>query len=398
MGENIANTITDLKNGLYRVEYTAPKAGRYKLSIGLVEEGVSTNIRGSPIDIQCDGDDPANNNIDGPAMMNKFLKENFELIESQMETLIKDSKTKGKDLSNINTIISIKNSNKTIDLESDKIDCTINQLVEYYKTFEIGKTKIAKEIPLDKLEGMFKTLNQMLDIRENSGNEIAPLIIDQTDKNKTEIQEFSRTLITYGSQIRLREFAQRYDIGPKKAFEEIAKVELEVQERQAKLDVYDTIMKNLNLPDETNSCHKTLDNTRSDMRIIKNMWKFIQETLALFEDFKGTNWPNINGPAMDEKCGQSLTKKLTTVRKEANSYGTIIECINKEINLWKKLIPLISSMKADCIKDRHWDEIKSIINKKDLKIDKNLNIKLFYDLNIHLNNEEIGEITEKAAK
>jgi dynein heavy chain len=251
--ENIQPTITDLKNGLYRVEYTPLKAIKYKISIGLKEENVSQNIRGSPIDIMCDGEDPANNNLDGPLMINKFLKENYELIDNQMEKLIADSKTKGKDLSDINTIINIKNSNKTIDIESDKIDCTINQLVEYYKTFELGKTKISKEISIDKLEGMFKTLNQMLEIRESSGNEIAPLIVEQTEKNKTEIQEFTRTLITYGSQIRLREFAQRYDIGPKKAFEEIAKVELEVQERQAKLDVYDKIMKNLNFPDETNS-------------------------------------------------------------------------------------------------------------------------------------------------
>jgi dynein heavy chain len=395
--ENVPNTITDLKNGLYRVEYTAPKVGRYKISIGLKEDSISQNIRGSPIDVNCDGDDPSNNNLDGPLMINRFLKDNYELIDNQMQKLIEESKTKGKDLTNINTIINIKNSNKTIDNESDRIDCTINQLVEYYKTFELGKNKISKEIPIEKLEGMFKILNQMLEIRESSGNEIAPLIVEQTEKNKTEIQEFSRNLITYGSQIRLREFAQRYDIGPKKAFEEIAKVELDVQEKQAKLDIYDNIMKNLNYPEETIPCHKTLENTRSDMRIIKNMWNFIQETLGLFEEFKNTSWPNINGPAMDEKCGQSLTKKLTAVRKEANSYGTIIECINREINLWKKLIPLISSMKSDCIKDRHWDEIKKIINKKDLKIDKNLNIKLFYELNIHLKNEEIGEITEKAA-
>lgn len=52
------------------------------------------------------------------------------------------------------------------------------------------------------------------------------------------------------------------------------------------------------------------------MRIIKNLWKFIQENLDLFQKLKFASWPNINGPAMNEKCGQSLT---TTIRKELNS-------------------------------------------------------------------------------
>ena len=395
--EDIPSLITDLNNGLYRVEYTPPKIGKYKISVMLREDNQNQNLRGSPIVVTYDGEDAQNNEAMGPLMLNKFLKETYEQIESQMETLISESKTKGKDLADINSIINIKNSNKEIDLNSDKIECKINQLVEYYKTFELDKKKIAKEISLDKLEGMFKTWNQMLEIRESSGNEIAPLILEQTEVNKNIIQNFSRDLNSYGSKIRLREFAQRYDIGPKKAFEEIAQVEVQINEFQTKLDVYDRIMKNLNFPDETLICSKTLENTRADMKIIKNMWLFIQETLGLFEEFKMTNWPDINGTAMDEKCGQSLTKRLTGIRKEASSYQTILECISKEINLWKKLIPLISSMKSDYIKERHWDEIRSIIGKKDLKIDKNLNIKLFYELNIHLKNEEIGEIAEKAA-
>ncbi len=395
--EDIPTIITDLNNGLYRVEYTPTRPGKYKISVMLREDNQNENLRGSPIVVNYDGEDPQNNEVMGPLMINKFLKENYEQIEHQMENLINESKTKGKDLSQINTIINIKNSNKEIDVNSDKIECKINQLVEYYKTFELDKKKIAKEISLDKLEGMFKTWNQMLVIRESSHSEIAPLILEQTEIHKNIIQNFSRDLNSYGSKIRLREFAQRYDIGPKKAFEEIEQVEVQIGEFQNNLDIYDKIMKNLNFPDETSSCSKTLENTRNDMKIIKNMWHFIQETLGLFQEFKMTNWPNINGPAMDEKCGQSLTKRLNIIKKEASPYQSIMDCISREINLWKKLIPLISSMKNEFIKERHWDEIKGIINKKDLKVDKNLNIKLFYDLNIHLKNEEICEITEKAA-
>ncbi len=113
--------------------------------------------------------------------------------------------------------------------------------------------------------------------------------------------------------------------------------------------------------------------------------------------FRNTTWPNIDGGDMDEKIGQSLTKKLTAVRKEASQYGSVVELITKEINLWKKIVPLIASLKADYILERHWDTIREILNSKDLVVNEKLKLNYFYEKKVHEKSEDIGEVAERAA-
>lgn len=395
--EIIPRTITDNNDGTYRVEFTAPNLGKYKISVSLKEDNQTHDVRDSPLLVNFDGEDPANNDILGPAMINKFLKETVESLGRNMENLIQDSSIKNKDLKDIHTIIKIKNSNKDIQQNAEKFDCKINQVLEYFELYEIDKKKLAKEIQLETIMKLFRTHEQMLKIAEDSNSEITPIITEQTELHKELIKDFGRELNNFGTKLRGKEFSINYQMGPQKAFEEIAIVEDQIEEYQKKLEYYDKIMKNLNLPEETYSCFKTLENTKSEMRIIKNMWNFINETLNQFEEFKASSWPEINGPAMDEKIGQALTKRLTAIRKEASSYGSIVDCIVKEINLWKKIVPLIANLKNEFIKERHWDDIRKFINYPDLKVDDNLKLKLFYDLKIHEKNEDIGEVAERAA-
>lgn len=390
-------TITDLNNGTYRVDLTVPQKDRYKISVMLREDNITHNLRDSPLNVMFDGEDPSANDMLGSVMINKFLKENVETLEKDMMKMIEESSTKGKDLKNINTIISIKFTNKEMQSVADKYDCKINQLIEYYRHFELDKKKLARDITYDRINNMFKTHEQMLKVMEESRQEITPIIQIKTEEYKELIKEFGREINNYGSKIRTRDFANKYENGPNRAYEEIDQVNNQINEYQKKLDEYDRIMKNLELPEETQMCFKALENIKNEMKVIKNMWTFIAETLQLFEEFKSTSWPDINGPAMDEKIGQGLSKRSNAIKKEASAFAVITDQMQREINLWKKLVPLIASMKNDYIKERHWDNVREVINYKDLKVDNNLKIKLFYDIKLHEKNEEISEVAERAA-
>ena len=396
--EIVPVTLIDNDNGTYTANFVPPNEGKYKVSILLKEDNNATyDFRGSPFYVNFDNEDPTNNEVLGTKMIQKFLKESVEQLEQSMKGYITNSQTKGKDLKEINTLLNIKNNIREIDANADKYDCKLNQIEEFFKFNEIDKKKIIKEISLDRINNLFKDHVEMMKVAENSRIEISPMIADETEHHKELIKEFERELKTYGSSIRSKEFAKNYAIGPVAAFKEIKETDAKIAEFLDILENYDRIMKNLNLAEETMSCWKIIEATKADVKIIRNMWTFIQDTLNIFEDFKKTKWPDINGSSMDEKIGQALTKKMTAIRKEAQAYIYIVDSISKEINLWKKLVPIISNLKSDYIKERHWDEVKLLLETPDLKVDGHLSIQTFYDLKVHEKNEDVTEVTEKAA-
>ena len=388
--------IIDLKNGMYKVEFTAPHKEKYKISVSLKDENRTFNLRNSPITVNFDGEDNTTNEIFGSSMINKFVKENIENLEHDMNKLIEQASTKGKKLNDVHVVIDIKSAIKEISQNEDKYDCKINQLAEYFNYFELDKKRLFKDFNSERINHMFKTHEQMMKILRESKSEILPLINDQKERHIEILNHFSRNINEFGANIRSNGFATNYFLGPQKAFEEIEKVTLKIHEYQTQLEKYDVIMKSLECPDETNSCFKTLENIKGEMKIVKVMWNFIGETLNIFEEFKETKWSELNATAMDEIIGQNLSKKQNQVKKETAPYAGVMDKISKEIITWKKLLPLITSLRSDSIKERHWDEIKKSINHPDLKIDESLKLKLFYDLKIYEKSEEIGEIAEKA--
>ena len=57
------------------------------------------------------------------------------------------------------------------------------------------------------------------------------------------------------------QFSNKYDIGSEKAFEDIERVKGELNEFEKQLEKYNDIMKNLNYPDETAGCIKSIENS-----------------------------------------------------------------------------------------------------------------------------------------
>ena len=405
MTKSVPTEITDLKNGTYMVKFTVPKSEepdaapeKYRISVKLIGDKEKVDIRGSPITVEFNGTDKTNNEFVGKYMAEKFLKANVERLEAEMKRLSDTSNTQGKDLDNIYQIIEIKNSNKEIEKVSDDFDLTINQLLEYYNDGDLNSKKaLIKECHKDRIENLRKMHDDLLEMRKNSAATISPVINDKTEEYKNKIKDFYSKLNQFGPQIKREEFATKYEIGYEEAFKQMQTKNNEVAEFEKELEEYTEIMKNLGYPDETAACQKSIENSKNEMKLLDEMWNFIKETQELLESFKATAWPDIDGQSMDEKISQGLTKKNNQMRKKLGSYTAVMDCVQKEINLWKKLVPLVTYLKNDYMKERHWAEIKKELNCPDLVIDEGLKLQRFYDMRIQEKAEQIQEITDKAA-
>ena len=181
MTKSIETKIVDKNDGTYSCTFTPPDGDKYRISVKLIGDKEKVDIRGSPVSVEFSGNDPANNEMVGKYMVEKFLKENVERLESEMKRLENSSSTEGKDLTDINVLIDIKNSNKEIEKVSDNFDLIINQLLEYYIVNKIGEKKaLSKEVHKDRIENLAKMHAKLEEIRKNSAQEISPIINDKT--------------------------------------------------------------------------------------------------------------------------------------------------------------------------------------------------------------------------
>ena len=398
MTKSIETKIVDQNDGTYLCTFTPPDGDKYRISVKLIGDKEKVDIRGSPVSVEFSGNDPANNEMIGKYMVEKFLKENVERLETEMKRLENSSSTEGKDLNDINVLIDIKNSNKEIEKVSDNFDLTINQLLEYYIYEKIGEKKaLSKEVHKDRIENLVKMHAKLEEIRKNSAQEISPIINDKTIDYQNEIKDFYSDLNKFGPAIKKENFATDYSMGPDRAFEDIDKKKSELEELDKKLQNYTKIMSNLGYPEETAGCIKSIENSKNEIELVTEMWTFIKETQDLFEKFKSKTWPEIDGQAMDDEISQKLTKRNNAMRKKLGSYSLVMDCVQKEINVWKKLVPLITYLKNDYMQERHWEEVRKELNAPDLVIGEELKLQRFYDMKIQEKAEQIQEITDKAS-
>ena len=398
MTKSIETKIVDNNDGTYLCTFTPPDNDKYRISVKLIGDKEKVDIRGSPVSVEFSGTDPANNEMVGKYMVEKFLKENVEKLEEEMKRLEKSSSTDGKDLNDINVLIDIKNSNKEIEKVSDNFDLKINQLLEYFIDGKIGERKaLSKEVHKDRIENLSKMHAKLDEIRKNSAQEISPIINDKTIDYQNEIKDFYSELNKFGPAIKKENFATDYNMGYERAFEDIDKKKAELEELDKKLQNYTKIMSNLGYPEETAGCIKSIENSKNEIELVTEMWTFIKETQDLFEKFKQKTWPEIDGQAMDDEISQKLTKKNNQMRKKLGSYSLVMDCVQKEINVWKKLVPLITYLKNDYMQERHWDEVRRELAAPDLVIGEELKLQRFYDMKIQEKAEQIQEITDKAS-
>lgn len=395
--------VEDMNNGTYKVTFTVPKEDTYKINVYFMEDkqGSDTkskiDVRGSPITVNFNGTDPSRNDFIGNYVLTNFLKKTCEDLNAQMNKLYSDIDPKGKDLSNVHDIIGIKNTIKEVEKQADNFDKKITQCLEYYQTADLDHKKCpAKgDVTLDTIKKLNDQLEKLKGLKETTASQISPIVIKMTMEYQEEIKDFYSKLNSFCISIKDQPYAKDYQLGYAKATELLEETKKEYERHNEKLDEYNKIMENLNYPDETQGCIKLLQNSFNEITLITRMWTFIKETQDELDGYLAQSWGVINGQAMDERISQGLSKKNAQIKKDLSSYLGIMDCVQKEIIKWKKLIPIITSLKSESMQERHWDEVKKELNCQDLDV-PNSTLKTFYDMDIQQKSEQLTEITDKA--
>jgi hypothetical protein len=130
----IEATVTDRADGSYFVSYTCDEPVECKVTVMFKDDkGKMVAVRGSPYSVNFSADvPPANNAINGPSMP-KLVTKQIETLQQFMKETNEGAKVKGKDLTDLRTLIAVKDKVETVHNEQESVTLKLDQLEESIK-------------------------------------------------------------------------------------------------------------------------------------------------------------------------------------------------------------------------------------------------------------------------
>lgn len=122
------------------------------------------------------------------------------------------------------------------------------------------------------------------------------------------------------------------------------------------------------------------------------LWDQNEIALNSFSGYMEAKWIDTNPFDMEEevKKQQKILKEIK-VDKKCNAYLGIMD----EIKKWLIFLPLISELRDEAMRPRHWKAIKDKVQ-KEFEVNEKLYLKDVFNLNLNKYQEDVEEITDQA--
>jgi len=388
--EEIPCEITDLDNGQYDCKYQVAEPGEVTVAIHFLnDKGQMVPIRGSPYCAQfVDGISAKDNTMTGGAMA-KHIQKEIERLQASLAESKKEVTTKEKDIKNVKVLLQIKEKVEQTNESADRVTLEIDQLDECLKLFQAHK--LSKDAQLKLLTKINKEWVDLKKLVKDTKKEIAPLVQQESDKNKQNIKKLEEDIVQFNQEMKKREFFQ-YKCGTKTAQEKLNGVFDELKTFEDQIKDYGDNARKFGNPELINKAIKDIETIKITVNNMNGLWEHIAVCQGKFDGYMTQKWTGIDTDAMDTEV-KNLLKALKEkpVEKKANAYQGILE----EIKKWQIFLPLVTDLADKAMRDRHWDSIKAKVGKQ-FTIDDNLLLKDIYDLNLGNYKEDVEEITDQA--
>uniref|UniRef100_A0A6P7G4P0 Dynein beta chain, ciliary-like n=1 Tax=Diabrotica virgifera virgifera TaxID=50390 RepID=A0A6P7G4P0_DIAVI len=150
---------------------------------------------------------------------------------------------------------------------------------------------------------------------------------------------------------------------------------------------------------------KILKQCRRDLRLLKQLWDYINIVHTCVDDWKTTPWRKIDVENMDIEC-KKFAKEVKMLDKEMRSWDTYIG-LEATVKNTLTSLKAVGELQNPAIRERHWDQLMT--STKNLAalprefttrivMDHNTTLADLLELNLHECEEEVKNIVDKAVK
>jgi hypothetical protein len=230
-------------------------------------------LRGSPYRSSFSGKSQANvNNLTGPAM-GKYIANELEAIHSFLSETTKGASTKDKNIQDVKTLISVKDSVDSVFNLNDEIVLRLDCLDESLRMFQ--EHQIAKDSQLKQIKRLFDEWAGLKKLAKDIKKEISPLISNENEKTTNRIKKFEEDLKVYTTDLKKRDF-YTYKTGVTESKKKLAAVNDEIAVFEQKLIDYGYNAQKFGNPDLITNSIKQVEAIKAEIVSMVNLWDQVE--------------------------------------------------------------------------------------------------------------------------
>ena len=221
---------------------------------------------------------------------------------------------------------------------------------------------------------------------------------------KTWSVQISEQIETYGKEMatKLKDFKKRPfwedNLTPEEAGKAMEEAEKALADETAELAKKTQLCATFDFPHLVKTAKECVDEMVLDLQEMKKVWSTFDNLQKFVVESRNVLWSEMNMDDLDEQSKNQVkyVKNMHKCVRWSNAYKAADKMSKDFLNT----IPLVSLLAAKCMKDRHWDNLKTVTKKQFISplLDKELLLGGILALNLHEFSADVEDICDQAAK
>lgn len=230
--------------------------------------------------------------------MGKYIANELEAIHAFLGDTSKGASTKEKNIQDVKTLISVKDSVDSVFNLNDEIVLRLDCLDESLRMF--AEHQIAKDSQLKSIKKLFDEWTQLKKLAKDIRKEISPLINNENEKTVTMIKKFEEDLKVYTTELKKRDF-YFYKTGVTDSKGKLGSVADELAVFDQKVTDYGYNAQKFGNPELINNSIKQVEAIKLEIQSMVNLWDHIEITQEKFSGYMEAKWVDTNPFDMEEE-------------------------------------------------------------------------------------------------
>jgi len=205
-------------------------------------------------------------------------------------------------------------------------------------------------------------------------------------------------------KVAVKSFRSDYDINgpmltgiaPSEAITRLNKYKREYETLKRKYELYNGGEQLFGLPEQQ---YPDLVKTGKELRLLDQLYTLYQGVISTVDEYKGIPWSSVvaNIQQMNEKV-ENLNQQCRRLPKALKTWDAYTE-LSKTIEEFLEVLPLLTELSKDAMRDRHWLKISKLTGKEfDVNKFHEMKLRSVLEANLLQFREDIEEITDSAEK
>eukprot|EP00899_Mesostigma_viride_P003607 jgi/Mesvir1/13247/Mv18980-RA.1 len=274
----------------------------------------------------------------------------------------------------------------------DTIELTLDRLAQVLKDqTEEGINVADKEKRLAALQEAWAEIKKSAPVVKAAAQ---PHQEAEGTKIKERISDFGNKVKGYRGTL-ISKVMYNFEAGYKKAYadikashEEVRALETEAADLKGLSDVFE-------FPDLMAPVVANVAGVRQDLVVLKDLWDVATLCEMQFHEWQQTPWEAINTDVVEEGA-KAFVKEVRNLDKSLRDMD-VFKGLDKSVKNFITSIPLVADLRHPSMRQRHWEQLMDT-TKVRFEIGADFKLEDLLKLQLHLFEDEVGEIVDRAQK